>query len=155
MVSFVCGDCQEVLKKSKIDSHCIVSCPDAWEFTCIDCNVTFQGFTYKSHSKCITEEEKYHGKFSKVSKTNSKMEKNNSKNLSSDFTSIINEILRINGSMSWKNLRDKSVNEYCKRNNVKVNNSEFRRKLNLECLASIPIKYTFRESNVIKLRDLP
>jgi cell growth-regulating nucleolar protein len=28
-------------------------------FTCIDCNVTFQGRGWKEHTKCITEEEKY------------------------------------------------------------------------------------------------
>ncbi|KAH8740949.1 cell growth-regulating nucleolar protein [Cryptosporidium ryanae] len=153
MVSFVCGSCQEVLKKNKVDSHCVRNCLDAWEFTCIDCNVTFEGFKYKSHSKCITEEEKYHVKFSKMNKNNLNMKSNNEGNYSRNFIDIINEILEIKGSMSWKSLRDKSVNEYCRRSNIKINSCKFKKKLGWECLASIPINYTCKDSNIIRLHN--
>eukprot|EP00742_Colponemidia_sp_Colp-10_P000467 GILJ01000508.1.p1 GENE.GILJ01000508.1~~GILJ01000508.1.p1 ORF type:complete len:218 (-),score=53.27 GILJ01000508.1:229-882(-) len=69
MVSFVCDVCQETVKKNKIDQHCN-SCRNAWNFTCVDCNVTFAGYDYAAHTQCITEEQKYYGQFAKNKKHN-------------------------------------------------------------------------------------
>eukprot|EP00922_Rhytidocystis_sp_ex-Travisia-forbesii_P032174 GHVS01047868.1.p1 GENE.GHVS01047868.1~~GHVS01047868.1.p1 ORF type:complete len:231 (+),score=21.94 GHVS01047868.1:164-856(+) len=64
MVSFTCCICQDVVKKNQIDKHCARSqCSSAWHFTCIDCNKTFEGYEYQSHTSCISEEDKYYGKF--------------------------------------------------------------------------------------------
>ena len=57
MVSFYCGACADVVKKPKSDQH-VYRCPGA-QFTCIDCNTTFSGNDYKSHTSCISEAEKY------------------------------------------------------------------------------------------------
>ncbi|KAJ2612171.1 hypothetical protein H4S08_002829, partial [Coemansia sp. RSA 1365] len=60
MVSFVCNYCQETLKKPKLDQHA-QRCRNA-SFSCIDCSVDFVGTTYRQHTSCISEVEKYEGK---------------------------------------------------------------------------------------------
>ncbi|PIA14316.1 hypothetical protein COEREDRAFT_28162, partial [Coemansia reversa NRRL 1564] len=57
MVSFVCNYCQETLKKPKLDQHA-QRCRNA-SFSCIDCSVDFVGTTYRQHTSCISEVEKY------------------------------------------------------------------------------------------------
>eukprot|EP00922_Rhytidocystis_sp_ex-Travisia-forbesii_P004478 GHVS01006553.1.p1 GENE.GHVS01006553.1~~GHVS01006553.1.p1 ORF type:complete len:225 (+),score=17.32 GHVS01006553.1:63-737(+) len=69
MVSFTCGVCQDVVTKNQVDKHCSrPQCTSAWHFTCIDCNKTFEGYDYQSHTSCISEEDKYYGKFAKRKK---------------------------------------------------------------------------------------
>ncbi|ORY78033.1 hypothetical protein BCR35DRAFT_305192 [Leucosporidium creatinivorum] len=56
MVSFQCETCNDTLKKPKLDQHA----QRCWAvYTCIDCNVTFQGTDYRSHTSCISEDQKY------------------------------------------------------------------------------------------------
>ncbi|ORX48438.1 zf-LYAR-domain-containing protein, partial [Piromyces finnis] len=45
------------LKKNKLDQHAnrCYNC----QFTCIDCGVTFEGTSYRAHTSCISEDEKY------------------------------------------------------------------------------------------------
>jgi cell growth-regulating nucleolar protein len=57
MVSFVCDVCQETLKKAKLDQH-FNRCPQA-QYSCIDCSKTFYDTSYRQHSSCVTETEKY------------------------------------------------------------------------------------------------
>ncbi len=66
MVTFVCEVCQDSVKKPKLDQH-RGRCPRAY-FSCVDCSQTFQvigiffliqGSTYKAHTSCFTEDEKY------------------------------------------------------------------------------------------------
>ena len=57
MVSFVCNYCQETLKKPKLDQH-TYRCQGA-NFSCVDCNTDFQGISYRAHTSCISEAEKY------------------------------------------------------------------------------------------------
>ncbi|KAL3964153.1 hypothetical protein ACCO45_001157 [Purpureocillium lilacinum] len=59
MVSFSCEACGDVLTKKKLDPH-RSRCHGA-SFTCIDCMVHFQGVQYRSHTSCITEDQKYQG----------------------------------------------------------------------------------------------
>ncbi|KAJ2707207.1 hypothetical protein FB645_000884 [Coemansia sp. IMI 203386] len=68
MVSFVCNYCQETLKKPKLDMHA-QRCRNA-SFSCIDCSVDFVGTSYRQHTSCITEAEKYEGKLYKGNKKN-------------------------------------------------------------------------------------
>ncbi|KAJ1858063.1 hypothetical protein LPJ73_001959 [Coemansia sp. RSA 2703] len=63
MVSFVCNYCQETLKKPKLDTHA-QRCRNA-SFSCIDCSVDFVGTSYRQHTSCISEAEKYEGKLYK------------------------------------------------------------------------------------------
>ncbi|KAJ1723883.1 hypothetical protein LPJ53_001792 [Coemansia erecta] len=63
MVSFVCNYCQETLKKPKLDMHA-QRCRNA-SFSCIDCSVDFTGTSYRQHTSCISEAEKYEGKLYK------------------------------------------------------------------------------------------
>ncbi|KAJ2259588.1 hypothetical protein GGI01_003547, partial [Coemansia sp. RSA 376] len=60
MVSFVCNYCQATLKKPKLDQHA-QRCYNA-TFSCIDCNTDFVGDSYRQHTACMTEEQKYKNK---------------------------------------------------------------------------------------------
>ncbi|EXJ78656.1 hypothetical protein A1O1_09057 [Capronia coronata CBS 617.96] len=59
MVSFQCEGCGDVLTKKKLDSH-RNHCRGA-VFTCIDCMTTFPGTQYRTHTSCMTEDQKYQG----------------------------------------------------------------------------------------------
>ncbi|KAH8841335.1 hypothetical protein MCOR27_008736 [Pyricularia oryzae] len=59
MVSFSCENCGDVLTKKKLDPH-RSRCHGA-TFTCIDCMTYFYGTDYRSHTSCISEEQKYQG----------------------------------------------------------------------------------------------
>uniref|UniRef100_A0A7E4ZZS5 Zf-LYAR domain-containing protein n=1 Tax=Panagrellus redivivus TaxID=6233 RepID=A0A7E4ZZS5_PANRE len=59
MVSFVCGRCSEVLKKTQVARH-LYKC-NSNAFACLDCNIDFSKASYVGHTKCITEAQKYHG----------------------------------------------------------------------------------------------
>ncbi|KUI57221.1 hypothetical protein VP1G_04540 [Cytospora mali] len=59
MVSFQCESCGDVLTKKKLDPH-RNRCRGA-TFTCIDCMVHFYGTDYRSHTSCMTEDQKYQG----------------------------------------------------------------------------------------------
>ena len=90
MPSFVCDSCQETLKKSQLDNHSI-KCIRA-SFSCIDCYTSFKGVEYRSHTSCITEVQKYHGK-TENPKTKRIEEKTPSGKLSGierDFLKLIN-----------------------------------------------------------------
>lgn len=64
MVSFVCDACQDVLVKRKLDNHgCGAS------FSCVDCSVSFPGTSYRTHTSCISEAEKYQKSLYKGKKT--------------------------------------------------------------------------------------
>ncbi|KAH8581683.1 cell growth-regulating nucleolar [Cryptosporidium sp. chipmunk genotype I] len=148
MVSFVCGNCQDVLKKNKVDSHCVGKCRDAWEFTCIDCNSTFEGFDYKSHNSCITEEEKYCGKLVSIKKPVLYPGKD-VLDRKKEFQLLIEKILKKNGSMNWKKLVKRSIKEYM---NNRISDSSEDKILKWECLAAIPICYTTKESNMVTFK---
>ncbi|KAJ5291828.1 hypothetical protein N7478_001079 [Penicillium angulare] len=59
MVSFSCEACGDVLTKKKLDPH-RGQCRGA-SYTCIDCMVHFYGTEYRSHTSCMTEDQKYQG----------------------------------------------------------------------------------------------
>ncbi|ORY11214.1 hypothetical protein BCR34DRAFT_329045 [Clohesyomyces aquaticus] len=67
MVSFSCENCGDVLTKKKLDGH-RNQCHGAI-FTCLDCQTTFQGASYKAHTSCISEDQKYQGKLYKEKKS--------------------------------------------------------------------------------------
>ncbi|KAL1924310.1 uncharacterized protein VTP21DRAFT_7345 [Calcarisporiella thermophila] len=76
MVSFSCDACQDVIKKPKLDQHrnrCHAT------FTCIDCNTTFQGTEYRTHTQCISEAEKYEKSLYKGNKKGNKQNGANGK----------------------------------------------------------------------------
>lgn len=60
-------NCGDVLTKKKLDLH-RNKCSGA-SFTCLDCMVHFAGISYKSHTACITEDQKYQGKLYKEKKS--------------------------------------------------------------------------------------
>ncbi|KAK2176825.1 hypothetical protein NP493_636g00002 [Ridgeia piscesae] len=62
MVVFACGSCGDPVKKNQVEKHCQFKCKDCNILSCIDCGKDFWGDSYKEHTKCISEEEKYSGK---------------------------------------------------------------------------------------------
>ena len=78
MTVFICECCGATLKKTQIDRHCEFKCKSAWAFTCIECHKTMSGFEYKEHNVCMTEVQKFQGKFlerQRQAKLNAKNEK--------------------------------------------------------------------------------
>ncbi|XP_072550546.1 cell growth-regulating nucleolar protein [Salminus brasiliensis] len=61
MVFFTCNSCGESLKKAQIDKH-LGMCRGCSCLSCIDCGKDFWGEDYKSHVRCISEDQKYGGK---------------------------------------------------------------------------------------------
>ncbi|GAA5903634.1 hypothetical protein JCM8208_003641 [Rhodotorula glutinis] len=66
MVSFSCEQCNDTVKKPKLDQHA-GRCRGAY-FTCIDCNTTFEGTSYRAHTSCVSEEQRYHKSIYKAPK---------------------------------------------------------------------------------------
>ncbi|KAL4630206.1 cell growth-regulating nucleolar protein [Arapaima gigas] len=61
MVFFTCNACGESLKKAQVDKH-RAPCRAAQGLSCIDCGQDFWGDAYKTHIRCISEDQKYGGK---------------------------------------------------------------------------------------------
>ncbi|KAM6980668.1 cell growth-regulating nucleolar protein [Aplochiton taeniatus] len=61
MVFFTCNACGESLKKVQVEKH-VNMCRGCQVLSCIDCGKDFWGDDYKTHIKCITEDQKYGGK---------------------------------------------------------------------------------------------
>ena len=58
MVTFNCEVCNDTVPKKNTEKH-YYRCPNAY-YTCIDCSKTFEdGVSYKNHTSCISEDEKY------------------------------------------------------------------------------------------------
>eukprot|EP00769_Ergobibamus_cyprinoides_P003627 gnl/Ergobibamus_cyprinoides/5024.p1 GENE.gnl/Ergobibamus_cyprinoides/5024~~gnl/Ergobibamus_cyprinoides/5024.p1 ORF type:complete len:145 (-),score=39.52 gnl/Ergobibamus_cyprinoides/5024:38-472(-) len=62
MVSFVCDVCGATLKKKQLATHH----HHGEVFSCVDCGLTFSAET--AHQQCMTEAERFHGKFAKAAK---------------------------------------------------------------------------------------
>ena len=60
MVYFVCNQCQETIRKCKVDEHSNRCHSNS--YSCVDCGKDFSLTAARGHSTCITEEEKYQGK---------------------------------------------------------------------------------------------
>ncbi|CAJ0568879.1 unnamed protein product, partial [Mesorhabditis spiculigera] len=60
MVYFVCGRCNDSLKKQQVQTH-EYKCHSN-QYSCVDCQAVFNAKSYDEHRKCITENEKYGGK---------------------------------------------------------------------------------------------
>ncbi|SCU92801.1 LAFA_0F12948g1_1 [Lachancea sp. 'fantastica'] len=71
MVTFNCEVCNDTVPKKNTEKH-YYRCPNAY-YTCIDCNVTFDdGVSYKAHTQCISEDERYQGALYKGKKQKGK-----------------------------------------------------------------------------------
>lgn len=78
MVSFSCEVCGDVLTKKKLDPH-RQRCWGA-NFTCIDCMTHFPGTEYRSHTSCMTEEQKYQGALYRPKKGKGQQNQNQNQN---------------------------------------------------------------------------
>uniref|UniRef100_A0A2L2XZW8 Cell growth-regulating nucleolar protein n=1 Tax=Parasteatoda tepidariorum TaxID=114398 RepID=A0A2L2XZW8_PARTP len=62
MVFFTCSECGQSVKKNQVEKHCSFQCRNCKSLSCMDCGTEFWGDDYKTHTKCVTEDEKYGGK---------------------------------------------------------------------------------------------
>jgi len=62
MVFFTCDACGSSLKKNQVEKHYNSQCRRCSVLTCMDCQKEFPGDSYKAHTSCISENEKYGGK---------------------------------------------------------------------------------------------
>ena len=67
MVFFTCNACGASLKKNQVEKHYQNECPNCEVLSCIDCGKDFFGDEYASHTKCVSEAEKYQGALYKES----------------------------------------------------------------------------------------
>ncbi|XP_061439564.1 cell growth-regulating nucleolar protein isoform X2 [Rhineura floridana] len=61
MVVFTCNACGESVKKGQVEKH-VNMCRNCQCLSCMDCGKDFWGDDYKSHVKCLSEEQRYGGK---------------------------------------------------------------------------------------------
>ena len=59
MVYFQCEKCIATLKKKQVETHYLTVCKDCHQFRCLTCNQIFDRETIKTHTTCISEDEKY------------------------------------------------------------------------------------------------
>jgi len=62
MVFFTCDTCGSSLKKNQVEKHYNSQCRRSAALTCMDCQKEFPGDSYKTHTSCISEAEKYSAK---------------------------------------------------------------------------------------------
>eukprot|EP01064_Diplonema_japonicum_P011947 TRINITY_DN1940_c0_g2_i1.p1 TRINITY_DN1940_c0_g2~~TRINITY_DN1940_c0_g2_i1.p1 ORF type:complete len:186 (+),score=58.14 TRINITY_DN1940_c0_g2_i1:49-606(+) len=61
MVSFSCNQCGDIIKKPKVKTHQ----QQCWTsgFSCVDCNGVFDTATVNDHKECVSETQRYAGKW--------------------------------------------------------------------------------------------
>uniref|UniRef100_A0A0A9ZJK9 UPF0743 protein C215.06c n=1 Tax=Lygus hesperus TaxID=30085 RepID=A0A0A9ZJK9_LYGHE len=99
MVSFTCGNCQDVVKKPKVLAHAAFC--HCNHFTCVDCMSIFTQSSVKDHTSCITETEKYQGKWKQRQQVGNK----NSK------TSITDGVIKENANSVGTDKRNSSKSQ--------------------------------------------
>eukprot|EP00058_Branchiostoma_floridae_P023639 XP_002609129.1 hypothetical protein BRAFLDRAFT_115317 [Branchiostoma floridae] len=62
MVFFNCNACGQTVKKNQVEKHYLTVCRSCDMLSCLDCGKDFWGDDYKTHTQCISEEDKYGGK---------------------------------------------------------------------------------------------
>ena len=67
MVSFNCNRCGDVVKKPKVQSHA-AQCGTPG-YSCVDCMQQFDLRTIDAHRQCVSETDKYQGKWQDKKKT--------------------------------------------------------------------------------------
>ena len=87
MVTFNCEVCNDTVPKKNTEKH-YYRCPNAY-YTCIDCSKTFDdGYSYKQHTSCISEDEKYQKSLYRGKKTVNKAKTTNNNNNNTPSTNI-------------------------------------------------------------------
>ncbi|XP_076375805.1 uncharacterized protein LOC117228678 [Megalopta genalis] len=62
MVVFTCNHCGESLPKARVAKHYEFKCRNTPFLSCVDCFKDFRGQEYASHTKCVSEAQRYGGK---------------------------------------------------------------------------------------------
>ena len=60
MVVFTCNNCGDSLKKNQVEKHALQSRRCA-NFSCMDCCKDFTLKSYKTHTSCVSEAQRYQG----------------------------------------------------------------------------------------------
>uniref|UniRef100_A0A8H7TNY6 Zinc finger C2H2 LYAR-type domain-containing protein n=1 Tax=Bionectria ochroleuca TaxID=29856 RepID=A0A8H7TNY6_BIOOC len=104
MVSFSCESCGDILTKKKLDPH-RNRCHGA-TFTCIDCMVHFFGTDYRSHTSCMTEEQKYQGALYKDKNKKPKTQNGANQQRNNDNNMMAQHAYVEDAEESWANYQD-------------------------------------------------
>jgi cell growth-regulating nucleolar protein len=78
MPSFVCDGCQDVFKKPKIEAH-LYRCPYATSISCVDCYQVWSDEGFRTHTQCVSEEQKTRGPYYKPPKAKQQTTRNSVK----------------------------------------------------------------------------
>ncbi|CAD2218519.1 LYAR-type C2HC zinc finger containing protein, putative [Angomonas deanei] len=116
MVSFTCGNCQDVIKKPKVLSHSLQCHSNL--FICVDCMMEFDTESVKGHTSCVTEVQKYQGKWKPPTKN-------------SEFVKEKNDFLQRPPKMNLSDLdtsSDDDDDKKTKNNNQKKEESKKRKR---------------------------
>eukprot|EP00924_Labyrinthula_sp_SR-Ha-C_P006461 maker-scaffold_120-snap-gene-0.5-mRNA-1 protein AED:0.00 eAED:0.00 QI:64/1/1/1/1/1/2/141/245 len=73
MVFFVCNGCNSSLRKKQVENHSY-KCESGALYSCVDCSQEFDSYSYRKHTTCISEAEKYEGKLYKGNKSSGKVD---------------------------------------------------------------------------------
>ncbi|XP_011648219.1 cell growth-regulating nucleolar protein [Pogonomyrmex barbatus] len=118
MVVFTCNHCGDPLQKPKVAVHYQTVCRNIPFLTCVDCLKDFRNEEYISHTKCITEAERYGGKDyvpkSSVNKGERKQQ---------EWINVINNLL--NGTIVLSNAEQNFLNNLSKYENIPRKKSKF------------------------------
>ncbi|KAG5450889.1 Cell growth-regulating nucleolar protein [Clonorchis sinensis] len=84
MVVFLCSYCNASLRKNIVEKH-FYCCRGCTTVSCMDCHKDFDKISFKSHTSCLTEEEKYDKLRVSQSKAGS--------NKQQQWTSLVQEVI--------------------------------------------------------------
>lgn len=133
MVVFVCDACQESVNRPKVEAHAMRCGGHTSRLTlsCVDCGQQFRGEEFRTHVKCVSEDEKYQGHLYKKSGKQTKKdtwseviyELQAKRSLSRDAQSVLDATLTRVDASHFPNKRPKFANFF---NNGRVGSARYR-----------------------------
>ncbi|KYN11347.1 PREDICTED: cell growth-regulating nucleolar protein [Trachymyrmex cornetzi] len=118
MVVFTCNHCGDSLKKPKVAIHYQQKCRNSPFLTCVDCLKDFRNDEYVTHTKCITEAERYGAK-DYVPKPSS----NKGERKQQEWINVVNDLLT--GTVELSNLERNFLNTLSKHENIPRKKTKF------------------------------
>lgn len=139
MVTFNCEICNDTVPKKNTEKH-YYRCPNAY-YTCIDCSKTFDdGYSYKQHTSCISEDEKYQKSLYRGKKGANKLKTTNNNNNSNNTNST-------NNNKNNQNNKNKQQEKQGKKQDSKIKGEvDTKKKVEKEKKVSKPIIFKDGES---------
>ncbi|KYN42115.1 Cell growth-regulating nucleolar protein [Trachymyrmex septentrionalis] len=118
MVVFTCNHCGDSLRKPKVAIHYQQKCRNSPFLTCVDCLKDFRSDEYVTHTKCITEAERYGAK-DYVPKPSA----NKGERKQQEWMNVVNDLLT--GTVELSNLERNFLNTLSKHENIPRKKAKF------------------------------